>query len=433
MKILIMVLASVCALSGCLGSKGSQNGSPPINIASITPKELVPSGYDNPDPVSARIAAGANDFSFRLSSALVGQDKYSNENFVFSPVSAWLPLAALANATKPESLPALLDSIGAPGASPAELNTAASRMLYDLTKQRSVSSQLHHNPLRVANAVFVGNDVAMSGPFINSYMDYYRGYGINVDFKSEDAPAAINKWVSDNTDGLITDLVQEFSEETIAAIANAIYFSDGWSKEFDPGNTTQDLFHSPSGNINASFMSREADGQAYYEDSQIQAATLRFASGGGLMVILPKEASAQRSLASMTPQRFSQIRDGSSPQSGKLLLPKFKVESGLLDLKSALESLGVPLFNREEAPLAGLVEQEMSVWVSGAVQKAFIEVDEKGATAAAATAMPIDATSMPVPTEPFEMVCDKPFVFVLFEYTYDALDQVLFTGIVNQP
>ena len=67
------------------------------------------------------------------------------------------------------------------------------------------------------------------------------------------------------------------------------------------------------------------------------------------------------------------------------------------------------------------------------MHKAVIEVDEKGTTAAAVTVMAMTGAAMPLPTEPFEMNCNKPFIFVLYAHTYDGGNQVLFTGIVNQP
>ena len=73
------------------------------------------------------------------------------------------------------------------------------------------------------------------------------------------------------------------------------------------------------------------------------------------------------------------------------------------------------------------------MWLSDAIQKAVIKVDEKGTTAAAVTVMAAAATGMPMPGTPFEMICDRPFVFILYEKTYDGGSQVLFTGIVNQP
>jgi len=81
-----------------------------------------------------------------------------------------------------------------------------------------------------------------------------------------------------------------------------------------------------------------------------------------------------------------------------------------------------------------LIEENIPVWLSSAVHKAVIEVDEKGTTAAAVTVMAVEAgAAMPEPTESFEMNCNKPFVFVLYGNTYDGGNQILFTGIVNQP
>jgi len=101
------------------------------------------------------------------------------------------------------------------------------------------------------------------------------------------------------------------------------------------------------------------------------------------------------------------------------------------DLKEALISLGIPLF--EDSPLTGLIK-ENPVVLTSAIQRALIKVDEKGTTAAAVTVITGDATSVgPQPSIPFVMICNKPFVFILCEYTADGGDQILFTGVVNKP
>lgn len=117
-----------------------------------------------------------------------------------------------------------------------------------------------------------------------------------------------------------------------------------------------------------------------------------------------------------------------------VLLTGCALENDVGALRETLIALGVPLFDEASAPLTGgLVEGDVPVWLSGATQKAVIRVDEKGTTAAAVTVIPAPGASMPVPTEPFEMVCDRPFIFVLYAHTYDGGNQILFTGIVNQP
>jgi serpin B len=118
---------------------------------------------------------------------------------------------------------------------------------------------------------------------------------------------------------------------------------------------------------------------------------------------------------------------------GFLRLPKFRIEYTADTLAEALVSLGVPLFNPASAPLTGGLLQDggIPVWLSGALQKAMIEIDENGAKAAAVTVMPAPG-SAPPPEQQFEMICDKPFMFMLYADS-DNGPQVMFTGVVNQP
>jgi len=389
------------------------------------------------NPPMQTIATGANDFAFRLSAMIA--ENTGNESFVFSPYSVWLPLAALLNATVYEERDALLEALGASGVTVEDINRAASRMLFDLTNEREREFAAEfgfdfHNPLSIANAVFVDNNVTLRGDFADNFMNYFRGTAMNVDFTSPDAVTAINQWASEHTEGLITEVVQEFDPDTIAAIANAIYFSDRWSWEFDPDETAEGIFHAPTGDVTADFMLREGDMLMYFEDESLQAIQLDFTNAGGMIILLPKCGDATGLMATKTNERFLEIANGLAASSGKLLLPRFSIETmhdGLADL---LKDIGVPLFDSASAPLTGgLIYDNIPVWLSSAVQKTVIEVDEEGTTAAAVTVMAMAGSALPEPTTHFEMICDTPFAFVLFRWTFDGGRQVLFTGVVNQP
>jgi serine protease inhibitor len=404
-----------------------------INIINVTAKALQAPVYGENNQTLKTAANGANDFAFRLSAVLA--QNADSENFVFSPYSVWMPLAALVNATDTQHKDALLTALGAAGISQDDINKAASRMLYDLTKLGDKEYKEYYNPLKIANAVFVGNKVTLRKEFAQAFMDYYRGSSINVDFSSRDAVDAVNRWASKNTNGLIPNLVQQFDPSTVAAIANAIYFSDRWAWEFDSKETKESVFHAPTGNTTAWYMLREGRDQFYYEDDKVQAIPLRFKHDGGMYIILPKNGDAQELLSSvMTNEYFNKIQQDSSLAEGKLLLPRFSIQNDIKGLKEALQLLGVPLFNNESAPLTGgLIEENIPVWLSDAIQRAIIHVDEKGTTAAAVTIMMGATSAGPQPNIPFEMICDKPFVFILYEYTYDGGNQILFTGMVNKP
>ncbi|MDR1540095.1 MAG: hypothetical protein LBU32_19260 [Clostridiales bacterium] len=369
------------------------------------------------------------DFAFNLGNKLIA-DVRDTDNFVCSPLSVWLPLAALVNATDAEHKPALLDALGAAGVTEQQINDYSQMLLYRVTGEGNKKYEKNYiSPLKIANALFVSQNETIRQSFAQTFADNYLGAMFNVDFSSKQAVDAINEWASDNTDGLIQNVVDSFDSETVAAIANAIYYSDRWDWEFDESETKTDVFHAASGDVTADFMIREGDAQVYYEDDRVQAMPLSFKNGGNMWIIMPKDGTANDLYSSMTADCYGEIVSGSVSCTGKLLLPKFEITGDTFDLKDALIAIGVPLFDREAAPLtSGLIDSDIPVWVDAAVQKAMIKVDEKGTTAAAVTVIAMAGAGMPIPTEPFEMVCDKPFIFVLESY-----GQVLFTGVVNNP
>ena len=399
-------------------------------IFHVEPKPLEAPDYSESDDTVHAVANGANAFAFRLSAELLKD--VGAQSFVCSPYSVWLPLAALVNATNEDNKAALCSAIGAAGITEADVNAAASRIVYGLTQAGNEEYEAFHNPLKIANAVFVANDVTLKETFVQTFTDCFRGTAMNVDFSSQQAVDVVNQWASEQTDGLIPELVQQFDPMTVATIANAIYFSDGWRWAFAPNETKADVFYAPNGDTMAMFMLHDGVGLPYYEDDRIQVTHLGFCNGGGMYILLPKEETAVEFLSSMNNDYFMQIESAVDYRMGKLLLPRFSIDTDVRGLKEVLEALGVPLFDAKSAPLTdGIIEEDMPVWLSNALHKAIIRVDEKGTTAAAVTATILVTGAMSEPTKAFEMVCSKPFAFILYERSYKGNSQILFTGIVQ--
>ncbi|MCL2421769.1 MAG: hypothetical protein FWD03_07925 [Defluviitaleaceae bacterium] len=407
-----------------------------ISLQHVDAAPLIKPQWDVPDPAAVQAAQGANDFAFRLSAALA--PGIGHDNFVVSPYSVWMPLAALLNATDSAHQPALLEALSAGGITPTDINRAASRMLFDLTNERARhwgwGEGHEENPIHIANAIFVDRSHTLRQDFAQTFMDYYRGEMIQVDFLDPMAVEEVNLWASDNTHGLITEIVQEFDPLTVAAIANAIFFSDRWVHQFDPDQTQRDIFHSPAGESDAYFMQMEWPVTFYFEDERVQAINLPFMGSSGMKIILPKDGDAVGLLASMTNAYFNRMHDEAVLAEGKLLLPRFSIENTLSNLTDSLIALDVPLFDAATAPLTGgLIEEDLPVWINNAVQAAMITIDEEGATAAAVTMAGLAGSGLMEIVTTFEMICNHPFVFVLHSYTPDGGRQVLFTGAVNQP
>jgi len=396
----------------------------PVDAALYVPQILHAAPLERPaEPIAemTQIARAANEFSFALAAELA--QTTGNENFVVSPYSVWLPLAALLNATDDAFKPPLAELLGGAGVNEADINRAASRMMFDLTSGNS--------PLTIANTVFVRNNERLRRDFAETFFNYYRGTAISVDFQAPETVALVNQWIYDNTNGLISDVVQEFNPDTVLSVINAIHFYDRWAHEFHSGRTAPGDFYSPGGTSPAYFMRSEIT-RFYFEDDLVQATHLAFSQGGGMYIFLPKSGDATGVLSSMTPEYFEYIRNNGGQKHILLKLPRFSIESNWSELNGTLIELGVPLFCEFSAPLTGgLVYGDIPLHVASASQAATIDVNEYGTTAAAATMM-IVPQSQPPPPET-EMICNTPFVFVLYQNTFDGDAQIIFIGVVNAP
>ena len=429
------VVLPMCLLSGCFkpireGETGSISGE--ISVASIYPvteattwSPSLKYGGNAPN-----VIRGINDFTFRLSTLLA--EELGDDNLICSPILVWMPLAALINASESEHREIFKDALFVSGISDEDINFTSKIILSDLKNLRDISNG--HKALRMVSTVFVRSDLNPNKDFAQLFSDYYNGNILCVDFTSPEAVKSVNQWASENTNGLISDIVQRFSPDIVVAVGNAIYFEDRWKLEFDPRQTTENVFYSRSGEESAFFMLREGNEQAYYEDDAVQSVLLEYKSGGGMYIILPKDGDTARLLSSMSTDYFETIRTSMEPKTGKLLLPRFSMDSGIMQLDSILKSLDIPLFDSSAAPLmGGLVEGDVPIWLSCAMQKAIVKVDETGTVAATVTLIPGSGEGPAIQTEPFEMICNKPFLFVLFAQTSADESIILFTGIVNHP
>lgn len=375
---------------------------------------------------SSQVAVGANDFAFRIGAEFV--PFFGDENFIMSPFSVWMPLVALANATDESHLSELLEVLGVSGIDLDDVNATVQQMMSVLISEDDTDPTL-----LIANAIFVSDDWRLQSNFVDIFDFYFNGTAESLDFSSDEAVEIINQWASDNTKGLIDDVIQGISPEIISVLVNAIYFSDNWVTEFNPDRTRLDMFTTPSGSVETYFMIQEWDsdeGVPFFENDELQAITLPYVSGGGMTIILPRNGDANELFNRLDKDFFNMIKNQSVEMGGTLKLPSFSFENELDDLAGVLIKMGLPLFDTS-GPLTGLAYTTLPVFISDAVHVALIEVNEEGATAAAFTAFHLIETSVGPPT--FFMNCNSPFIFIIHKELYGSIPQILFTGVVNDP
>ena len=281
------------------------------------------------------------------------------------------------------------------------------------------------NELAIANSFFLRGDI----PFLESYRRDGERY-----FEAEIGPLPetgepINDWVYEKTREKIEEIIDDgpIDEDVIAYLVNAIYFQGNWAEEFDPENTRTDTFQAPQGDVEVEMMENEAD-YKYEINEEFQSVTLEYEDGDFLFhAFMPTEKTLPQFYEDFSVDTFQDMKPNNKREV-VLRMPKFTLEDEL-ELVEVLQALGIQkAFNRNEADFSKMVDTEalgLNVFLSDVLHASFIEVDEEGTEAAAATAVEISLESMPMAIE-----FNRPFLFVIEE---PKTETILFMGQLVDP
>ncbi len=344
-----------------------------------------------------------------------------NDNVFFSPYSISSALAmtyaGARGETEREMAAALrwpLDQADLPPAF-AERN----RRLMDAARE---SEQI----LNIANGLsLTGGDVS------DAYKELLRD-AYNADIFSG-GPREINAWISRQTEGLIPSIIDQLSPESVCIILNAIYFKGIWQHPFDPAKTRDAPFHvAPDQQVTVPLMSRQGP-YRLLQTQDLTAISLPYAGEEfSMIVILPRNNATveklEKDLAAGTLTAWREALKEQPPREVRLYLPKFKLETDY-NLVPAARRLGIrDAFLENTADFSGMGWPKGELWISQIKHKAYVEVDEKGTEAAAATAVEMRTTALPPPPPVFR--ADRPFLFVI---QHDQTGAILFMGRLVDP
>jgi serpin B len=277
-----------------------------------------------------------------------------------------------------------------------------------------------HIQLRVANALWPQKDYAFLPDYLALTKEFYGSEIHAVDYRtdSEGARRKINDWVEEQTNDRIQNLIAEgaLSPLTRLVLANAIYFKGEWASQFKKENTRPSPFTLLDGpKIDVPMMSRTGDFKLAHTE-EIQALELPYEGEDLSMLILLPNPGEDLALPWPADLEFNEMEV-------MVQLPKFKLEAEFY-LGRTLASMGMPLAFSSQADFSGM-DGTRNLFIDEVIHKAFVEVNEEGTEAAAATAVVMRTTSMPP-----QFVADRPFLFLIRE---NAAGTILFIGRVTDP
>ena len=281
--------------------------------------------------------------------------------------------------------------------------------------------------INVANSLWPQKDYTFLPDYLAMAKEFYGVEIESVDYKgdTEGARGRINNWVEAKTMDRIKNLIAEgmLDKATKLVLANAIYFKGNWATRFKK-EATRDLpfFVSPSEQVDVPTMIQTGDFKIAFSDT-FQALELPYKGDGlSMLVLLPQTADGLPELEKiLSPEMLSGLQF--NQQEVFVQLPKFKLE-WKFELGDTLAGMGMPSAFSDQADLSGM-DGSRSLSIGFMVHKAFVEVNEEGTEAAAATAVGIRATSMPPMFE-----ANRPFLFLIRE---NATGTILFIGRVMDP
>jgi serpin B len=400
--------AAALALGGC-GPTGP-DGPPPL--LSALPRPL--------SQAEAGIVEGANGFAFALLREAT-RDAPAEANTFLSPLSASMALALTLNGADGETFAAMRGALGLGALSEAEIN-AGYRDLIGLL--RGLDGRVE---MAVANSMWARNDLPLEPGFAAAGADFYDAEIRNLDFGAPDAVDAINDWVAGATNGRIRRLLDAIASEEVLFLVNAVYFKGGWRETFDPDDTAPGPFHGADGRERSAMLMRQEATLDYRHTERYQAVDLLYGNGAFAMtVVLPRPGGTPAELlASLDPAAWRDLVAGLGEETVQLTLPRFRLEYAR-SLGDDLAALGMGIaFEDGRADFSRIARGDDPLFITRVDQKTFVEVNEEGTEAAAATAVGVGVTSAP---EVHQMTVDRPFLFAIRERLSGTL---VFVGVMN--
>lgn len=309
------------------------------------------------------------------------------------------------------------------GLSPAEINDAY-RGLIDLLEGLDPKVEV-----ALANSIWYRQGLPVKQAFIDTNRTHFDAEVAGLDFTDPSAPGQINSWVKEETRGNIPEIVSNpIPQDLVMYLINAIYFKGQWRAQFDPAETADEAFHLADGStVTVPMMERtEAVRHPYFQTDQFTAVDLAYGDSlYSMTILLPHEnASVQGVVDSLDKEAWSQLTEQMKPHElSRLKMPKFtlRYEKELEDL---LTELGMGVAFTDQADFRDIADTS-SLAISKVKHKTFLQVNEEGTEASAATSVSIGVTSAPP-----SVLVNRPFVVAIRE---NHSGTILFIGTVMNP
>ena len=343
-----------------------------------------------------------NDFAFNLFRKARGES-----NSILSPLSITYALGMLNNGAAGQTQQEINDVLGFGDGGADAINSYCRKLLTETSDIDKWGAKTE-----IANTIYVNSGLGyeLQQGFVDKAQQYYDATPTALNFYDDGALDIINQWSNDKTHGMIPEILNNnnFNPNSVSYLLNALYFKGSWTNPFSESDTKDESFN---GGASVPMMQQDVD-LDYTENDLYQAVRLPYGNEGFRMtVFLPREGKTIADvLATMSGNNWWQSEEWEA--NVDLKLPRFKTEY-TLPLNDIMSALGMPAaFDPRAAEFPYFGNSDVGVYIGTMLQKAAIEVNEKGTEASAVTVIGLDGTGLP---EYATFHANRPFFYIISE------------------
>jgi serine protease inhibitor len=346
------------------------------------------------------------------------------DNIMISPLSISYALGMTYNGAAGTTLQAFNDVLHFGDLTPEEVNESYKDLMDQLIH---LDDQVEFS---IANSIWYRLGFQVLAEFIQTNKDYFDAVVKEIDFGDPQAVEIINQWIEDKTNDKIKDMLDYIPRDAVMYLINAIYFNALWKYEFEKENTYEGDFNL-AGGITSQVNYMSVTGNFVYTSNEdFTAVELPYGdSTFSMVVMLPSSGNDVSDLvAKLDADQWDSWFDNSSLLGVRVDLPKFKYEFKDL-LNDPLVNLGLEVAFSGAADFTKINPEE-DLFISRVIHQTFIDVQEEGTEAAAATIVEISRTSSNGGGGPIYFKVYKPFLYLIKENSTGA---IIFIGKVGKP
>jgi serine protease inhibitor len=388
-------------------------------------KESVETLPTDPVPINlstdqVALIESESSFAFDIFRKVVEKAGVS-ENVIISPLSISYALSMTLNGANGTTRNSMLEALRVNGISPEIINNSYKNLSEALL---NVDSRIL---ISIANSVWTEKNFVVKKPFTGILTGFYNAESKSFDITDPHAPDAMNSWIENKTNGLIKNMIDKLNDNSVMLLINAIYYKGKWKSQFDAKNTVQRSFNKPGGVSVVVPMMKQTDDFKVFTGGGFSVAEFPYGQGNFVMdVILPDDHNGVNGIIPLL--NNSNLKTWLNQMGNRetdLSFPRFKY-GYKKQLKDVLTDMGMGVAFSIYADFSNISDRDLLI--NDVTHQAFIETNEEGTEAAAATIVDIGVTSLPVGR--LTLSIDHSFIYIIREITTNT---ILFMGRVADP